>query len=181
LPVANATIQLEIIMYNVTWEEIKSDFDYIDGELIRKNSKRSHLNGKIAGGINGCGYRIIKYKNQTIYAHHLVWFYHYGKWPEKDIDHINRDRHDNRIENIREATKAENAQNIIPRKHNSTGTRIPGVSWNSRLKKYKVTIVKDYVYYHGGYYNNLEEAELVSFRLRKQMFPFFNQQLILER
>jgi hypothetical protein len=56
----------------------------------------------------------IKFKIKNVHhgAHRLIWFYHYGRWPESDvIDHIDRNKHNNRIENLREATFALNAQN----------------------------------------------------------------------
>ena len=47
-------------------------------------------------------------ERQSIAAHRLVWFYIHGKWPEMELDHINNNKRDNRIENLREVTRGEN-------------------------------------------------------------------------
>ena len=64
--------------------------------------------GKIAGGDNGSGYIRIMIDNERISAHRLAWFYVYGTWPSKCIDHINHKKDDNRICNLRNVTQLEN-------------------------------------------------------------------------
>jgi hypothetical protein len=58
------------------------------------------------------GYRIIRVNYHKFLAHRLAWFYVHGEWPPHEIDHVNRRRDDNRIANLRPATRLENAQNI---------------------------------------------------------------------
>jgi hypothetical protein len=53
-------------------------------------------------------------------AHRLVWFVTYGKFPNGDIDHLNGDRSDNRIENLRDVTRRANLQNVIKRPRNDS-------------------------------------------------------------
>ena len=81
--------------------------------------------------------------------HHAVWAVCKGRWPEQQIDHINGNKHDNRIENLREVSQSENNMNVLhPWKPNAK-TGLPGV-WprngifraNSHLKDY---------YFHSPY------------------------------
>lgn len=65
----------------------------------------------VAGSVNPEGYRHIRIDGRTYKAHRLAWLYVYGVWPSDLIDHINGDRADNRIENLREATRSENIAN----------------------------------------------------------------------
>jgi len=46
------------------------------------------------------------------YAHRLAWLYVYGVWPDGDTDHINRNKHDNRIANLRSCSRSENMLNV---------------------------------------------------------------------
>ncbi|HAJ7191205.1 TPA: hypothetical protein HNO18_06525 [Escherichia coli] len=80
--------------------------------------------GSIAGYKHVSGYIYIgQYK-----AHRLAWFFHYGTWPEKDIDHINGIKSDNRIVNLREANDALNHRNKKHTSPNRSGFR--GVSYH---------------------------------------------------
>lgn len=77
-----------------------------------------------AGNITKFGYRVIMIDGKNHFAHRLAWLYVYGSWPENFIDHINRGKDDNRICNLRDVNKSENAQNIYrPQSHNKTGYR----------------------------------------------------------
>jgi len=69
-----------------------------------------HL-GDVAGRKKIVTYIDIRLFGRIYLAHRLAWFYMYGKWPTKSIDHINGIKIDNRIFNLREVTVAENAQN----------------------------------------------------------------------
>ena len=77
-----------------------------------------------AGHLSKTGYVYISVQKKSYPAHRLAWLYTYGCWPHKEIDHINRVRSDNRIANLREATRAENCAN---RKKRPTRYRLNGV------------------------------------------------------
>ena len=96
-----------------TQQELLEHFKYEDGELIRikASTTRPDTLGQPFGGLTGTGYIQGWFKNKLYYLHHLIWIYHYGKLPEGIIDHINRDKTDNRIENLREASKQQNSWN----------------------------------------------------------------------
>ncbi len=67
--------------------------------------------GDIAGSRDAYGYRKIKWLGKSVFAHRLAWFLVFGEWPSEQIDHVNGDKSDNRLENLREATRAQNAAN----------------------------------------------------------------------
>ena len=102
---------------------------------IKKNSNASKLYGP-AGWLSH-GYRRIRIDKIEYTVHSLVWFYHYGKFPSNELDHINRIRDNNVLENLREVTHQQNAFNLPIMKHNKSGT--PGVcydKWGSRWRAY---------------------------------------------
>jgi len=138
---------------------VLSAFDYQDGQLIRKIGRINEI-GSIAGCVHkGTGYVHIKIKAKAFKAHRLIFLYHYGYFPEF-VDHIDGNKQNNRIENLREASKQENCQNQKVRWTNSSGVK--GVSWHKVNKKWKVALCKNYRSYYFGTYEDKELAELVS-------------------
>lgn len=96
--------------------------------LPRSNNQwNSRWAGERAGAINGHGYEFLKIDGRSYRASRLAWLYMTGEWPEKVIDHINRDRADNRFVNLREVTPAENMKNKSRYRNNKSG--IAGVRW----------------------------------------------------
>ena len=122
-------------------QELLEHFKYEDGELIRikASTTRPDTLGQPFGGSTGTGYIQGWFKNKLYYLHHLIWIYHYGKLPEGIIDHINRDKTDNRIENLREASKQQNSWN----RSGDTGavSQFKGVS--RKRDKWRARIVVD--------------------------------------
>lgn len=76
------------------------------------------------------GYKRGSIFDRDMKAHRVIWAMHYGKWPAGDIDHINRDRGDNRIKNLRDVSHHENCKNQSVRSNNSSGA--VGVYWYKR-------------------------------------------------
>lgn len=98
------------------------NLDIETGYLTRKFTIGGKQKGGRAGTTHHSGYRIVKIKGKCYAEHRLIWFMHYGYWPF-EIDHINLDKSDNRISNLREVTKSQNAWNIKLSSRNSTGTK----------------------------------------------------------
>lgn len=85
-------------------------------------------------GTNGHGYVQLRLEGETVLGHRLAWFMVHGEWPDT-IDHINGNKADNRIANLRNCTQADNCQNIrAPKSHNSTG--FLGVSFDKGRGKF---------------------------------------------
>ena len=112
--------------------------------------------GDVAGCSNGGGYLQIMVQSRLHLTHRLAWLYTYGEWPKDQIDHINRNRSDNRISNLREATHTQNARNMSKASNNTSGH--PGVHWYSRDSKWLAHITHNYKQIHLGCFNTIEEA-----------------------
>jgi len=118
--------------------------------------------GDIVGGATPQGYWYVGVKGKQYPAHRLAWFYVHGVWPTNDIDHINRNRMDNRLENLREATRAQNLANTSQRKNTASGVK--GVSLRSLRngrrpnKAWVASIMVNGVRKHLGNFLTLEEA-----------------------
>ena len=91
-------------------------------------------------------------------AHRLVWLYVHGRFPTAFVDHINNIRHDNRLNNLRECSHAENNLNIGKRCDNSSG--IIGVTWHKETNKWRVRAQVDGKDFSLGLYPTKEEAAL---------------------
>lgn len=87
-------------------------YNKFDGKFVWIISKSGVSVGQIAGYKTNKGYIGIKFKNKQILAHRLAWYFTFGKLPEKEIDHINGIKTDNRIENLREVSHGENMRNL---------------------------------------------------------------------
>lgn len=101
-------------------------YDPETGILRWRVSRSRSLPGDIAGTLHYEGYIRILVDYTKYQAHHVAWAMHYGEWPSGMLDHINRNRADNRIANLRPATRKQNAYNQLPSKRNKLGLK--GVS-----------------------------------------------------
>lgn len=112
---------------SLTAEEVRRHLSYCPetGEFHWLTSGKGRPGaGHVAGCVSGAlGYRLIGLHGKRHFAHRLAWLMTHGRWPEHQIDHINGDRADNRLANLREATHAENQQNKHTTRGNKTGFR----------------------------------------------------------
>lgn len=126
----------------LTQEELKERLSY-DADTGLFTWNYSMANGKvryksIAGRIGNRGYIQISVNKSLYLAHRLVWLYIHGEFPAVFIDHIDGNPSNNRISNLRPATRVENQRN---RKIQSTNTSgVKGVSWNTAKSKWVATI-----------------------------------------
>lgn len=96
-------------------------------------------------------------KQKTFRAHRMVWFLSDGKWPSAEIDHINGDKKDNRIVNLREASRSENAQNQAMRSSNTSGMK--GVDFDRVKGKWRARIRFSGRHILLGRFTNIADAE----------------------
>lgn len=145
--------------HNLTAERLREVFSYDAGNgLFRQKTRTSQRVriGDIAGSKRTDGYVAMRVDGKHYAAHRLAWFYVHGVWPEDQIDHINGVRHDNRICNLRTATRAENGQNRAINKSSASGYL--GVSWYPLSGKWLARIRKNGKLKHIGYFDTAERA-----------------------
>jgi len=127
----------------ITQKLVRETFKYDDGNLIRKIA-RSHNPkskiGNIIGNDNGNRYLVTEIEKKHYRVHRLIFLYHHGYLP-KYLDHINGNRQDNRIENLRECTINQNAQNRKARK--GCSSKHKGVSWSKEKRLWEAYINTD--------------------------------------
>lgn len=99
------------------------------------------------------GYRRVKIDAKLILAHRLAWAIHYGRWPPEQIDHINQNRSDNRISNLREASHSDN---MVNRAYPKGASGVTGVS--KHKLGWQATIRVNGRSVHLGLFKTIEEA-----------------------
>ena len=105
---------------------------------------------------NGFGYLRITVLGRSYYAHRLAWLYSHGVWPET-IDHINGNKSDNRLDNLRCCSQFGNNQNkIFPQSNNKA--KVLGVSWHKQSKKWQAHICVYKQRKYLGLFNSIEAA-----------------------
>jgi len=82
---------------------------------------RNIVIGSEAGSFNTAGYRRIRIDGEEILAHRIAWAMDKGAWPKEEIDHKNQEPSDNRIDNLQEATRVQNACNRKAQRNNKSG------------------------------------------------------------
>jgi hypothetical protein len=107
----------------LTQEYLKSilHYDPATGVFTRRADNNGWKAGEIAGGDDGHGYIALEINGRAYRAHRLAFLYMEGSFPQHQADHINGIRHDNRWENLRAVTNAENQRNGRPRRNNTSG------------------------------------------------------------
>lgn len=134
-------------------QELRDMFEYHeDGYLIRKSTGKPC--GKRAN--RHTGYAIVGVGKRRLCAHRIIFAIVYGEIPVGEVDHINGDRMDNRIENLRDVSSSENMHNSKKRKDNSSG--FPGVTWYALCQKWRAQIMADKRQIHIGDFDDFEDA-----------------------
>lgn len=157
---------------DISLEELRSllKYDANTGQLIwLKNRGTKTCIGKVAGCVSSGGYLKIYVYGKAYAVHRLVWFMHKGYFPTKIIDHIDRNRRNNRIENLREVTRSENAKNVGVTKANTSGVK--GVRFNKASNAWFATIRKDNKKIHLGSFKNIDDAKKAYEDACKKLFP----------
>ena len=125
---------------------------------VEWNENAIHISrkGKRAGMLSEQGYYRISVNGKLLFAHRIAWFLYHGQWPLWEIDHIDGDRTNNKIENLRDVSKNINQWNRKARKSNTTG--FVGVSFSKLHNKYRAQIQVRGKNKHVGLYMSPEEA-----------------------
>lgn len=116
----------------------------------------TRFGGKKISYNNGSGYLKFRYNGRLFYAHRIAWLLHYGYNPKHQIDHIDGDRSNNRISNLRPATDGINRRNMKLRSNNTSG--INGVYWHKQCNKWNARVKVNGKDLSLGLFDTLEEA-----------------------
>lgn len=164
-------VDIEVLRYWFTYEP---DTGLVRWRVKPKGQRRQA--GDVAGNVDKIyGYVQIRLDYQKLYGHRVAWALHHGEWPNGEIDHINLNRGDNRITNLRVATHRQNMQNL-PIAANKCG--LPGIHKTSCGYSAKIR-------YHGtvhylGHFKTAEQAHVAYVQKAQELrTEFFNEQLLL--
>jgi len=146
------------------------DYDPETGVFTWRVARRGGASlGDIAGGPNKKGYIKIRLDGKMYYAHRLAWLYMYGVWPTKFVDHINCVESDNRIVNLRIATRAQNMANS--RKHAAgllKGVKRYGDKFQARIRIDKCLM-------NIGVYDTQEQAHAAYCEAAQKVFGAYHR------
>jgi hypothetical protein len=112
--------------------------------------------GDVMASKHNAGYLVGRIDRQPYLLHRLAWFYVHGVWPTDQIDHVNRNRSDNRLSNLRECDGAGNCQNVKPHADGSSG--VLGVSFHRGARKWLAQITVKGRHVHLGLFEDKHEA-----------------------
>lgn len=147
-------------MLKISQQTVKELFTYRDGDLIwNVNRGFNKTKNKKAGNVNNKGYLQVSIYGKLYKAHRLIYIYHYGEIRDNYvIDHINREKTDNRIENLRMITEYENRLN----------SGAVGFSMHKETGKYeaRIRINKKNIYL--GVFENKESASIAYINAKKE-------------
>jgi hypothetical protein len=155
----------------ITQQLLHELFEYRDGVLFWKVDRRGNkIKGKRACRPTGHGYQEVTICKKKHYAHRVIFMMFHGRWPIQ-VDHIDGDRSNNLISNLREANNAQNNRNTGLRSTNTTGFK--GVHYNKLNKNYNARITVNYKNIHIGCFKTAEEAHEAYKRVASELHGDF--------
>jgi hypothetical protein len=145
-------------------------YDCETGVFTNRTTRGMAIKDAVAGTISKNGYQHIVVDGCRVLAHRLAWLYVTGAWPEKNIDHINRNRADNRFKNLREANQSENMQNAAVPSHSKSG--VIGVCWDASKQRWMahIKIQKKHIFL--GRFREKDEAINARLSAEEKYHPF---------
>lgn len=142
-------------------------YDPHTGAFTRLKPAGNRAAGTPIGNRTRKGYLKARVLGQYVKLHRLAWFYVTGVWPEREIDHINRVKDDNRFDNLRDVGTSENCLNQVePRKNNRTG--LLGVHSVRKTGRFRATCSIKGEKHHLGVFATPEEAHAAYVAFKKE-------------
>lgn len=139
------------------------NFNFETGEIkwVKYPKRYNKINKPIyAGRKHYSGYIIITLMNKPYMAHRLIWAVYNNEWPHGCLDHIDGNKSNNSINNLRMATRNQNAYNSKVKSSSSSGYK--NVQWDSETQKWRVRVRVDGKRYHIGRFQDVNEARLAA-------------------
>lgn len=164
----------------LTYLDKNYEYDPESGQIIRKEllypgTQSIQKERKVVGSIQNKYIKVsILALKKTYYAHHLAWYLYHGKWPQQNLDHIDGNGTNNRIDNLRLANAQTNSYNRGKNK-NSGSSQYKGVSYNKNSKKWAAYITHNYKRIFLGYFNAEIEAAQAYNQKATEIFGTFAQ------
>jgi len=155
---------------NLTQAEVQQAFHYdpYTGIFTWNDNPNQHpaINAKMVGKVAGTTsthkggrhYRYISIYKTHVAAHRLAWMYVHGEWPPDDIDHIDGNGLNNRIDNLRKATRTQNVANKTARKDSKLGLKGVSKRVHNKTNPYAARIKVNGKQKHLGYFPTPEQA-----------------------
>lgn len=142
----------------LTQKELKKvlHYDQKTGIFIRLIPSGGAIKNSIAGTKHNGRYTRIQIDGNRYLAHRLAWLYTYGYFPENQLDHIDRNKRNNKISNLREVSHQCNNRNCGNPKHNTSSVR--GIYWSKSNNKWYTQIKINYKIIYLGYHESFPEA-----------------------
>lgn len=151
----------------LTQARLKELFEYTDdGSFVRRSTGKP-ISNKMN---NGHRYIRVNVDGLVCSVHRCVFLYHHGYLPST-IDHIDNDRTNNKIENLRAATQQQNCLNRVKHKHSKSLYK--NVYWNAATKKWAVVLTVERKRRYFGVYEDIEFADLVAQEARNKFHGKF--------
>ena len=150
-------------------DAVRETFSYDDGVLRwRISPSRNKSAGDAAGSPNQRGYIQVQWGGKLYTAHKLIYVYHHGWMPEV-VDHIDGNVRNNRVDNLRAATKSQNQHNAKRRSDSSSGFK------NVRKygKKWQVVVFKNCIRHHIGTFSDIGAASEAAANARRRLHGKF--------
>ena len=143
------------------------------GYVTWKAKKANRKAGAEVGMTTDEGYRRTAFNGHYFYVHRFLWAYVNGPIPDGyELDHINGDRGDNRVANLRLCTAKQNKQNMHGAPKNKKSGGALGATWNARHQKWKTQIGLNGKSIYLGYYDTAEEAHTVYMTAKRKLHEF---------
>ena len=160
-------------MKDITVESLRGllDYDPDTGIFCWRVSRGNRIKvGAAAGTVSSNSYAVIKINGMPFKAHRLAWLHFHGVCPEHQIDHIDENKSNNRISNLRDVPQSMNQHNAIkPRKDGTSGYR--GVSWERGNKRWRAQIQANGRKQCIGYFKSAEEAHAAYLAAKLRLHP----------
>lgn len=148
-------------------------FTYIEGTLVWKLPRTNRVKvGSRAGYVVTGGYRQIHLMGTNYQEHRVIWIMHYGDIPEDlTVDHKDRNKLNNYVDNLRLATATEQTCNSSICKRNSTGVK--GVNFNKQHQKYVARVMLNGKSKYLGLFDTVESAAKAVVTARNELHGNF--------
>jgi hypothetical protein len=144
-------------------------YDPETGVFLRRVKASNSEAGTPPRGVNSNRYLRFSVDGEKYYAHRLAWLYVYGAWPKNDTDHINGDRQDNRIRNLRDVSRGVNMQNQRRARSNNFSSGVLGVSWHKGAGKWCASIKVDGRMNYLGLHEDKAQAQNVYLDAKRRL------------